>query len=268
MTVYIEYAFLQNFFLDGGLLWLSGRCVKFPLAWRRLFLAATVGGAYAVVAPLLVLPAFWTQVLQWAVGLCLPLLAVGRAQTKKEWGRYAWNALIFFALTFFFGGAMLGAIQPKGTLSFYAVAACFIALTALTLFLTETFYQKRSVERHIYPCKVLFGQKCLRLRGFYDSGNLAEKGGIPVCFLSADAFFDLFGATLLQEEGGQVCDEVAVTTLAGEKTLSVCKGEVEIELGRGESVKNEVYFARSANMIGREYKILINSRLLGEREGG
>ncbi len=264
MTVYIEYAFLQNFFLDGSLLWLSGRCAKFPRSWRRLFLAATVGGAYAVVAPLLLLPKFWEEVLKWAVGLCLPLLAVERVQTRKEWGRYAWNVALFLGLTFLFGGTMLGVTQPSRSLPFYAVLAFFVALTLLALLFVEKFYQKRSVERQIYACKAIFEEKRLSLRGFYDSGNLATKGGIPVCFLSADAFYDLFGDTLLSGIGGQVRDELAVTTLTGEKTLSVCRGELQIELGSGETLFKEVYFACSANMIAREYQILLNARLLGE----
>ncbi len=93
------------------------------------------------------------------------------------------------------------------------------------------------------------------MRGFYDSGNLATKKGLPVCFLSADIFYDLFGDTLV-EEGGEMLEELCISTLAGEKKLLLRRGEIEL-LGE----KKQAYFACSGNMIAREYKIILHARM-------
>ncbi len=263
MVVYIEYAFLQNFLLDGALLWLSQKVVRLPVRWKRLFLSAVLGGVFAVVYPLLSLPEMLLSLLKWSVGLCLPLLAMGRVRTRKEWGRYALTAGVFLGLTFLFGGTLLGIFPSPKRASWGQILLFFGLGVAVVLLWTRKFYQKRAVEGNIYPCTVKFGEKSLRLRGFYDSGNLATKEGLPVCFLSAEVFYDLFEESLFGEQaGGQVCDEIAITTLAGEKKLPVYKGEIAVQARTGEQ-KKVVYFARSTNMIGREYKVLLNARIWG-----
>ncbi len=262
MTVYIEYAFLENFLLDGALLWLSLRAVKAPVVWRNVFFSAAIGALFAVAFPLLRLPIWLGDALKIAVGALLPLLAFGRVRTKKEWGRYALSATFFFVFTFFFGGALTGALQnvpqpiPQGV-----VTVGFALLAAFTVFFIEKIYKKRAIYRKIVPCTVQIGEKKVKTQAFLDSGNMATKGGLPVCFLAAELLYELCGERLLfGEEEGQVCDEIAITTLAGEKKLSLYKGFLEVYLER-EGEKYEVYFARSANMIGREYKVIIGDRL-------
>ena len=55
-----------------------------------------------------------------------------------------------------------------------------------------------------------------------------------------------------------------ISTLAGEKTVPLYEGKIAVEAD-GETVCVHTYFAPSAHMIGREYTVLLNERLL-ERE--
>ena len=71
MTVYIEYAFLQNFFLDGALVWLSLKGSKTPVKGRRIALSALVGGVFAVLYPLLGLTKWLGLTLKISVGVLL-----------------------------------------------------------------------------------------------------------------------------------------------------------------------------------------------------
>ena len=96
--------------------------------------------------------------------------------------------------------------------------------------------------------------------GFYDSGNLATYKNTPVCFVSPVLLYDLIGEKILKC-GGQVCDEMTITTLTGQKKVALHKGKIEVKVGAG-SVLKEVYFAASKNMIGREYAVLIHARIL------
>ncbi len=264
MTVYIEYAFLQNFLLDGVLLWLALQASRAQIRLLRLFLAALFGGVFAVLLPLLSLSSLPAGLLKIAVGLWLPLLAFGRVRSKQEGGRCALSALFFLLFTFGFGGALTAIDQslPLQGRTGTGVAVGFAILTAFSLFLVEKLHAKKAIYRYLYDCTVFFGEKRLKIRGFLDSGNLATKNGLPVCFLSAEIFFDLCGNEILfgGEGGGQVCEEMAISTQAGECRVPLYRGSVRIEYG-GNRQKKEVYFARSANMISREYKILLNSRI-------
>ncbi len=267
MTVYIEYAFLENLLLDGVLLWLALTASKTAVRWGRLLFSAILGGGFALLFPLLRLSAFWGFCLKLSVGLLLPMLCFPRLRCKSDWSKYALSATFFFFFTFAFGGALYGVTSAFSLrrLPSVAVWTGFAFLTAFSLWGLGRFYQKRSVYQSVYDCTVIFGEKRAKVKGFWDSGNLARKNGIPVCFLSADTVYRLFGQDILFG-GGQVCDEMQIFTQAGERKVPLYKGALEIKTKAGIRRVQEVYFARATNMICREYKILLHSDVL-EGEG-
>jgi hypothetical protein len=256
MTVYIEYAFLQNFFFDGVLFSLAMLAVKEKLCMRRIAISSALGGVFAVIFPLVKLPAVFKTALKFAGGafLCIPL--VKRLKTKKEWGRYAFICLFFFAFTFLFGGSLLGVYAAPPT--FGAVLAGFAVLSLVSVFLVGKLYERRAFARNTCDCRIWKGEKSVKAQGFIDSGNLAQKNGLPVCFVSPDLIYELWGEEILKA-GGQVCEELAISTLAGGKTVELYEGEIEVN-----GVKKRAYFAVSTNMLSREYKILLNPLLIEE----
>ena len=264
MVVYVEYAFLQNFFFDGALLCLAFMACKAPLKWGKIVFSAACGGVFAIVYPLLALPLLLGLFLKIAVGFLLCLLAFGRIKNKKEWGRYALSVFLFFLLTFTCGGA-LSALQTALNLSALPKTLVIIGFFALCLaicFVVARLYQKRRIYAYIYPCKIYANGKEKRLQGYLDSGNLASKNGLPVCFLSPDIFYYFFGEEMLFC-GEQVRDEIKIVTMSGERCITVKQGEIEIKLGE-KAVKKQAYFALGGNMIDREYQILLNARFLEE----
>ena len=270
MTVYIEYAFLQNFFLDGALLWLALKGTKTPVKRWRLFLASLIGAFFAIVYPLIKLPSGLKLLLKLSVGFLLCLTAFGRLKTQGEKRKYALVVSLFFALSFLFGGALLSLTQG---LSFEKIKTVvtpigFAVLSFFCLVLIRKMYKKSKLWRYIYACKIVSEGKSVSTLGFFDSGNVAEKDGIPVCFISPETAYSLWGESMLlfKEERGQVCDEMQITTMAGVKKITLYKGILEIEeKGRIRMVK-EVYFAPSANMISKEYTLLLHSRIFEEGE--
>ncbi len=262
MTVYIEYAFLQNFLLDGVLLWLSRKVTRLPVSIPRLLLSAGVGGIVALLFPLLRLSVPLAALCKLACGCLVTLMLFRRVKTRKEWGRYALNTLSFFLLTFLFGGALLGGVLPDPKRGI-GIWTCFAALALLVYILAEKFYKKGQIERRIYPCKVFLGEKTVKLRGFYDSGNLATKNGLPVCFLSADILYDLVGNEIVFGKAtGQVCDEMRISTLSGESRVPLYRGFLEVKTPTENAEKKEVYFALARNMIERDYKIILNGEVV------
>lgn len=256
MTVYIEYAFLENFILDFLLLRLSLYAAKEkPRLFKTLY-SACLGALFAVVYPLLHLPSVLRTLLKFSSGACMCLLCFQRLKTKNDWGRYAFTLCLFFVLSFCFAGA-LTFFNASG---FYVLLGFgFLCLLAIVFF--EKLYEKRAEKRLLYDCTIAYGKRRASLFGFYDSGNLARYNNIPVCFLSPDLFFDVCGEEILQKDMGQVCDELRISTLGGEKTVPLYLGEVYIE-----KRKIQVYFAPNTNMLNRAYKLLLNSRIFEEKE--
>ncbi len=258
MTVYIEYAFLENFLLNGSLLWLSFRVVKRPIKWGALLFSAALGGAFSLLFPLLTLPVWGSTLFKLAVGLLLPLIACGRR--KKGW---AGVTACFLGFTFLFGGILTGIANhySLSSLKVRWVLISFPLLTGISLLGIEWAYAKKKREDKLFDCVLFANGKKVKARGFYDSGNLAKKGGIPVCFLAMDIAYDLFETELFG--GGQGCDEMEISTLSGEKKLPVYLGELTI---CGEKEKRRVYFAPTTNMIGREYKVILHSNVVEGEE--
>ncbi len=257
MEIYIEYALLENFLFDGILLTLALFAAKRKIKWRKVCFSAGVGAVFAVLYPLLKLPEFLGTLFKMAVGLLLCLLVEDRLKTRKEWGRYALTSVFFFIFSVSFGGTLLGIYGSGTRVPSALVFVGFAVLSLAALLLVKKLYARREIHKNVYPCIVKNGERTISTEAFSDSGNLARKNGKPVCFLSPELFYELYGEEILKGEG-QVCDEMAITTLAGEKTIPLYAGKIEIN-----EIIKEVYFSPSKNMIGREYKVLVN---LGSEE--
>ena len=271
MVIYIEYALAENFLIDGLLLYLALLSARRKIRWKRLLFAAAVGAAFAVVFPLLPLPAFASYALKFLFALPLCLLAFGRIKNKEERGRYALTCIFFFAYSFALAGALFalssgfsasgnGYVVPRANLALVLCGGGAFACSVVAFI--KKAQARRAVERLTYPCAIVYKQRRVEASGFFDSGNLATKNGVPVCFLSPDLAYDL-RENELWESGERTEEGIVVVTMSGEKYLPVFRGEVEIE-ANGKRLKKEVYFAPSANMLSRGYKILLHSRIFEE----
>ena len=108
MIVYWEYAFLENALLDGLLLYLAGTCARRRVCIWRLCLAAALGGAVAVVFPLIALPVWAAYFVKVVSGVLICLVAcTGGAKACL----IAVSA--FFAFTFALGGILTAAYSAR-----------------------------------------------------------------------------------------------------------------------------------------------------------
>ena len=265
MTVYIEYAFLENFLIDGMLLYLSLRALKVNFKWKNLLFSALVGAVVAIVFPLLSLPFFWAYFLKFAMGFLLCLLAFPRIKNKNNVGRYALTCALFFFLSFSFAGAIFAVYdgfsfsengyQMEQT-PFVFVFCAAIAFLIFVINGIKKLYKKRAIFRYIYDCAILYNKRRVAILGFLDSGNLATQNGLPVCFLSPEIAFELWESELLSPHG-----EITIETLGGEKTLPLFSGDLEIRKNTEIFTRKGVYFAPSAHMVSREYKMLLQANI-------
>ncbi|MBQ7879600.1 MAG: sigma-E processing peptidase SpoIIGA [Clostridia bacterium] len=264
MVVYIEYAFAENFLLDGLLLYLALFTANVTVKFGRLAFAAAVGAIGALAIPLLPVSAIWAYPIKFLGGGILCLLAGGK---KRFWRVCA----AFFVYSFAFAGAMFAIVGIQAQTNGYFISqtgATFVVcagaiLTLLGVAAVKKLRTQRALRRHIYACKIRYRNRELRADGFLDSGNFAHLKGRAVCFVAPDVAYELQADEFWEQDGGQVQDELQISTLGGVKTLPAFDGVIEIETDEKTVVK-KVYFAVSANILSREYKLLLHSRILDD----
>lgn len=259
MEIYVEYALLENFLYDAGLLGLAYCATKSETKLWKLCLSAGFGSVFAVLYPLFSLSVWLGGICKVAVGFLLCLFPFEGLRVRGGGGRYLLTAVLFFAFSFGFGGTLLGIYGPLSMGEKIPSGAVFIAFALLSgcgIWLIKRLHTKRRLYACSYTCKVEIDGQCTTVQGFYDSGNLATHEGKPVCFVSPALLYELMGERILKG-WGQVCDEMTVSTVVGEKTVPLYSGKIEVE-----NKAFEVYFTPSKNMIGREYAVLIHARIL------
>ena len=101
MQVYIEVAFLENFLLDGVLLYLALACARLKISAWRLLLASALGAVEAIVFPLFPLPAWAAYLVKFMGGA---LLAVIAAKGRPK--QICIATAFFFLFTFALGGLL------------------------------------------------------------------------------------------------------------------------------------------------------------------
>ena len=268
MIVYWEYAFLENFILDGLLLYLALKCARERCYWLNLALAAGVGGTEAVVFPLMTLPVWASYLVKIAGGIVLVLIAVRRA----KWKSYLIATAAFFLMTFALGGLLValysffGVEYTEGNGFFVerapvalvlGTAGVFAVLTVLT---ARYFYRYRRMKRNLFACTLTAGKKSVHITGFADSGNLLTFRNQPVSVISAVTALALFHETT-QEIG-----RMTVNTVNGSRTSPVFACDMEVALAK-DKIRHKSIYVTVGNIESKEYRIILHSAMLeGEHE--
>ena len=268
MVVYWEYAFLENFILDGLLLYLALKCARAKCYVLNLLLASALGGAEAVVFPLLTVPVWAGYLIKIAGGILLSLIVV----RKARWKSYLIVTASFFLMTFALGGLLVAAYsfvgveyaEGNGFLVERAPVALVIGLagifTVCTVLALRYFYRYRRIKRNLFACCLTAGKKSLRMTGFADSGNLLNFRNRPVSVISAVTALALFHGNM-QEVG-----RMTVNTVNGGSEAPVFECDLEVGLAKKKLVHKGIYVT-VGNIPSKEYRIILHSAMLeGEDE--
>ena len=256
MEIYIEYALIQNFLVDGFLLYLTLKTARRLIVWKRLLSSAFIGAVFAVVYPLLPFPNLLLQLLKFAFGGLLVRLAV----KKKDGGRYAFTVACFYFYSFLFGGVLLGLYGGKiaDRAPIWLVTLGVAAIGALSLWAVKRFFRRRGVEEFLFDCEITRGERTVKAKGFLDSGNRATAGGKPLCFITPDLAYDLLGGDVMTEEA-------TVATVGGETKIKIFRvDELVIYSARGRHRIEKARVSPSVRINGREYKLLLGGTVLDE----
>jgi len=263
--VYWEYAFLENFMLDGMLLRLALRCARVRQNTFLLLCAACLGGVQSIFFPLIPLSAFAAAIVKCLGGVTLAVVAVPHGSPPRV---YLVTAVSFFLLTFLLGGILTALLSGTGGVlsagGYYMESAPFaffagvcVAFALLCRKGIARLFRYRGLKSWIFPCELVCGGRKVKWKGFLDSGNRLRYRGRPVCVLSPAAALALF-------EKSACVGRLRVGTVNAERDAPLFSCEqMTLVCGREKRTYRDLLFT-VGEIASREYQILLHSALLSE----
>lgn len=256
MQVYAEYALAENFCMDFVLLFCAKAVTKNTCGYFRIGACACLGACFAVVYPLMRLPAAWGVIVKITSGLAL-CAAAGR---YSRFSGYVKFTAVFGGATFLLGGALMALFAMTG-LSYeggsgYIISSVPIGIPlffALILAISAVKISKHISARRLggnLTCTVKIGEKQVTLGGFYDSGNKVYCGGVPVSIIPFDA-----AEKIIDREG--IKTFVDIHTVAGKDKIPVFRADSLI-LGEGDK-RREIRGVSFGISPSRIKKIILHS---------
>lgn len=276
MYVYVEYAFIENFLLDGALLWIACVATRTKIRAFPLTCAAAFGAAFACVFALFSCGYLLSFVVKIAAGalLCCIVKGADRKVFAKgvswrerilKWRAVAAFTGVFFAVSACLAGVMFAIDGSGAAVKTWQIPVCISFVLAAKTAINKLFRLRR-VARFLYRCRLYGGEsdEGVDAVGFLDSGNRASVGNVPICFVSPEIAFRLIG-----EDTAFISTDVS--TVGGRKKIKLFSGRVSIYEENGvHTIKEDetpielrVYFSASAHLNeSKGYSVLLPSASL------
>lgn len=179
MTVYADLLFFVNFLFDAEILLILLKLSSRKIPVGRLVLSACMGGVQSIFA---FVPYFRI--------LCLPPARLAAAFVMAYTVLYPCR--LRAALR---GGAILlaCAFALSGAVNFLHAKTVYAVLLPVPVYIILSAVKKETAKKYT-EVLLEYGNKCVALEGFYDSGNMMTYNGTPVLLGSKKVFCSLFGA--------------------------------------------------------------------------
>lgn len=227
--MYIEAVILCNFVVDAIFAVMLCRLRRRKAVPARILLAALIGSGWATAYPLL--PVVGRCVVKL---LLCPLLALVAVETqgegvKRKIGDFTANFLILAAMTFMFGGCVLGLSFLFDVYSDVSVLPWLIAPAAGTLAICVGVIVRVKSGKGICKTEVSIDSCEYSVYALRDSGNLLvdDRSGLPVVIVS-NRFAEVF-------RGIEPESYIEVNTVGGHDVLPLY--ELEHVKVRGKTYK-------------------------------
>lgn len=208
MTVYLDVVLLENLCMNYIILFATGYIMKIKMKQLRLVASSLLGGIYAVIAYLEILPIYSNL----GMKIILSILMVYLAFNSKSIKNLSKQLVIFYLTSFAFGGcafALLYFIKPQNILMrngvYVGTYPIKIALLGGIIGFIVTYIGFRVVKTKlhkkdmIYEIEIRIEEKTLNLKAMLDTGNLLKDpiSGMPVVVVEKQQLYSILPAKLL-----------------------------------------------------------------------
>lgn len=208
MTIYLDVVLLENLCMNYIILFATGYLMKIKMKQLRLIISGLLGGIYAVIAYLEILPIYSSL----AMKIILSILMVYIAFKAKGVKPLSKQLVIFYLTSFVFGGcafALLYFIRPQDILmrngvyvGTYPIKVAILGgivgfiITYIAFKIVKTKLRKKDM---IYQVEIKLQEKVLITKAMLDTGNLLKDpiSGMPVIVVEKEQLYSLLPMQLL-----------------------------------------------------------------------
>lgn len=208
MTIYLDIVLLENLCMNYIILFATGYIMKIKMKQGKLILSSLLGGVYAVISYLEILPLYSN----FSMKILLSVLMVYIAFAPKEIKKLAKQLIIFYLISFAFGGcafALLYFIKPQEILMkngvYIGTYPIKIALLGGIIGFIITYIAFRIVKTKIrkkdmlYKITIKIEEKEISVNAMLDTGNLLKEPitGMPVIVVQKNELYSVIPEKVL-----------------------------------------------------------------------
>lgn len=297
MTVYLDIVLLENLCMNYIILFATGYIMKLKMKQLRLVLSAMLGGIYAVIAYIEILPIYSS----FAMKILLSVLMVHIAYNSKNIKNLLKQLVVFYLTSFAFGGAafaLLYFVRPQDILirngvyvGTYPIKIALLGgivgfiITYIAFKVVKTKLHKKDI---IYNIEIHIKEKTLKLKAMLDTGNMLKDpiSRMPVIVVAKEELYSILPEKLLDNidkliggEAENLLEQVEEKEIftrfrmipfssVGRQNgimLGFKSDQVVIEKEDETHMKNNVIIGIFNQNLGKNYSALIGMDLLEER---
>ena len=202
MTIYLEYAIIDNIVINSLLLIFVFRTIKQKVPRMRVGMSVVFGTVAAIVMPML----SYVGVLAFAVKMFVGSVMVYIVQSKS-FARFIIFYLLFIGYTFAFGGAVYGLLfmfnSTTGGLLYFTystsvpigvlVVAGVVGAKLISM-LVKFLNLRQSVSNYLRDVVIYYQNEKFKVTSYLDTGNrlVDPSSQAPVVIISLSLFLKMF----------------------------------------------------------------------------
>ncbi len=287
MTVYLDIILIENILMNYIILYATGFIQKQKIKQIRLIISSTLGGAYAIISYLNIIPIYSNFFMKILLSIIMIYVAFNIQNIKK----LLKTILLFYLSSFVMGGcalALLYIINPEN-ISFkngvligtYPMKVTLIAGVVGFLIIQISFQiNKRQMKKKDMICdlEISINKKKIKLKSYVDTGNMLKEPLTqePVIIVEKEKLNNIINVNIEEILGGD--DKkiekikfriIPFKTIGNENgiLIGIKPDFVKIIFEDNEKYVENVIIGMYDKKIGKEYQALIGLELLeGDRE--
>lgn len=208
MTIYLDVVLLENLCMNYIILFATGYIMKIKMKHWKLIVSSLLGGIYAVVSYLEILPIYSSLPMK----LLLSILMVYLAYHAKGIKQLSKQLVLFYLTSFVFGGcafALLYFIRPQDIfmqngvyVGTYPLKIALLGgivgfiITYIAFKIVKTKLKRRDM---LYEIQIKMANQTINLQAMLDTGNLLKEPitGMPVIVVEKEKLYSILPTNLL-----------------------------------------------------------------------
>lgn len=208
MTIYLDIVLIENLCMNYIILFATGFIMKMKLHHFRMIFSALLGGIYAILAYMQILPFNSNMIVKIILSICMVYIAFIPKGVKAMLKQL----VIFYLVSFVFGGcafALLYFVKPQDIfmvngvyIGTYPVKIALLGgivgfvITHIAFKIVKNRMNKKAL---IYDIEIKLEEKSVKLKAMLDTGNMLKDPitAIPVIVVEKEKLYEILPKSIL-----------------------------------------------------------------------